>query len=65
VPSAISLRMSLLIWLWCMMSYPNSGPATANGISSLVAGGGAEAHALERPFDGPAGCGQSFQERAV
>ena len=43
-------------------SYPNSGPATANGSSRGMRGGAAEAHALERPLDGPAGAGQAVEE---
>ena len=52
VPSAISLPISDLIWLWCMAApYPNSGPATANGSSCGPCGRAAEPHALERPLD--------------
>ena len=43
-------------------SYPNSGPATANGSSAAMRGGAAEPHALKRPLDGPAGGGEALQE---
>src|SRR5689334_22074417 len=53
--------MSDLIWLWCMGL---SKFGTGDGIGQLggLRRGTAEAHALKRPFDGPAAVGEAVEE---